>query len=529
MNFIIINTIRKKILASNGVLLLILLVVLIYALTQLNKNQQLLIEEEESFITLQKISEIEGLFIEFRLASTEFIVLLQNDKKEQQEKYYKELSHLFKSSVFHEIKIKDTELNQYYEQTKQAVAAFINDDKMGGSLLLNQSIKTASTIMLALQEQYRVNKLKQDEIIEAVHQSNKNVSFSIYLLLAVMLFVGVGMSLFLANLISRGLVSLTKTVESIEKSGDLTQRADIQSNDEVGTLAAAFNRLIDNMSDIVSEVIQKSDQLASSAQQLSAITEQTSNGVKQQSDDIMQVASAMNEMSATVNEVASNAQHASDSADTGNKEAESGSQVVSQTITAINALASDVQSASGAIEKFKNDSENIGTVLDVIKNIAEQTNLLALNAAIEAARAGEQGRGFAVVADEVRTLAQRTQESTIEIETLVDTLQDGAEQAVKVMEQSREKTESTVTLAEQAGQSLEAINKSVNSILQWNTQIATAVEQQAVTAENINGNISNIQTVSEQTASGAEQTFASSKELNELGAQLRGLVGQFKV
>ncbi|MCW8931468.1 MAG: methyl-accepting chemotaxis protein [Gammaproteobacteria bacterium] len=529
MNYLKINTIRKKILASNGLLLIILLMVLVYALMQLNLNQKLLHEEEQSFKSLQKLSDFQEKFIEFRLSSTEFLILLQNDKKEQSEKIFIELERLFKNTTSPEIKAKSADFIKYNKQIKQAAAAFINDEKMEGSLLLNKSIKTSSTILDALKEQYKIHKQEQEKIVSAVHQSNKNVSFSIYLLLVVMVIVGIGASMFLANIISNALNSLRNTVESIEKSGDLTQRADIKSNDEVGILAAAFNRLIDNMSTIVSEVIQKSDQLASSAEQLSAVTEQTNKGVKQQSSDIVQAASAMNQMSSTVSEVASNAQHASDSAEIGNEEATNGSQVVSQTIIAINDLANGVQDAAEVIEKFKNDSENIGTVLDVIKNIAEQTNLLALNAAIEAARAGEQGRGFAVVADEVRTLAQRTQESTKEIETLVDTLQGGAGRAVEVMQKSQEKTESTVTQAEQAGKSLDAINKSVDNILQLNTQIAIAAEQQATTAEEVNRNISNIQTVSEQTASGAEQTSASSKELNELGVQLRNLVGQFTV
>ncbi len=529
MNLLKINTIRKKILASNGVLLIILLMVLMYALMQLKSNQKLLIEQEESFIALQEIAGTEEQFIKLRLASTEFLILLQNNKKTERDTLFKELDHRFKNAAHPELKAKSPDFIQYYEQVKQAATAFINDDKMQGSLLLNQSIKTSSRILKALKKQYHTHKQDQEQIVEQVHQSNKNVSFSIYLLLVVMLVMGSSISLFLANLISSALISLRNTVESIEKSGDLTQRAEIKSSDEVGTLAAAFNRLIDNMAMIVSEVIQKSEQVSSSAEQLSSITEQTSRGVKQQSDEILQVSTAMNQMSATVTEVASNAQHASDSAEIGNAEATNGSEVVQKTIITINDLASGVQGASSVIEKFKNDSENIGTVLDVIKNIAEQTNLLALNAAIEAARAGEQGRGFAVVADEVRTLAQRTQESTIEIENLVETLQSGAGKAVEVMQQSQVKTENTVTQAKQAGQSLDAINESVNNILQINTQIAIAAEQQAATAEEVNRNISNIQAVSEQTASGAEQTSASSKELNELGAQLRSLVGQFNV
>jgi methyl-accepting chemotaxis protein len=237
----------------------------------------------------------------------------------------------------------------------------------------------------------------------------------------------------------------------------------------------------------------------------------------------------MNQMSATVQEVASNAEQASASADDGNNAATDGNRVVGQTISAISNLASDVQTSADVIETLKGDSENIGTVLDVIKNIAEQTNLLALNAAIEAARAGEQGRGFAVVADEVRTLAQRTQESTTEIEGLVEALQSGAQQAVDVMGNSRDQAENTVSQARLAGESLDAITQSVETIVNMNTQIASAAEEQSATTEEINRSVINIQDIAEQTAAGAVQTAASSTELNNLGEQMRGLVAKFKV
>lgn len=532
MKFIInnpINSIRKKILASNGVLLFILLLVLAFALVQLNSNQQLLKEEENAIKVLNELEDIKEKFLTYQLASTEFIVLLQNDKKEFRDKGYNELISLVSKSPYSEIKAIATSLADYKEQAHQAVAAFINDDKLNGSSLLNQSSKTSSAILKIIKQQYNRNKNIEAGIVQALHESTVDVSFSIYLLLVVMLVVGIGMSLFLANIISRALISLQSTVEHIEKSGDLTVRSDVHGNDEIGHLAAAFNRLVGNMLNIVSEVKQKSDQLANAAEELSTITEKTGHGVQQQSDEIRQVATAMNEMSATVSEVANNAQQASDSAMEGNNEATNGSSVVAQTISAISDLASDVQASANVIEKLKQDSENIGTVLDVIKNIAEQTNLLALNAAIEAARAGEQGRGFAVVADEVRTLAQRTQDSTSEIEVLVETLQTGAQQAVEVMGQSRKKAEDTVQQAERAGQSLDAITQSVAKILDVNTQIASAAEEQSATTEEINRSVNNIQAIAEQTAEGAGLTSTSSNQLSGFGNELRSLVGKFTV
>jgi len=337
-----------------------------------------------------------------------------------------------------------------------------------------------------------------------------------------------------AFFITRGILIPLKATNVIlkdiaEGEGDLTIRVPVNTKDEIGELGNNFNTFVEKLRGIISEIASATSQLASSAEEMASVTEQTSAGVANQKQETEQVATAITEMTATVQEVASNAEKASTAAADADSEAKGGNKVVSGTVQAISDLAREIETSAGVIEKLKSDSENIGTVLDVIKGIAEQTNLLALNAAIEAARAGEQGRGFAVVADEVRTLAQRTQESTSEIESLIDALQGGAEQAVDVMTQSRERASSTVERAEHAGESLSSITRAVETILQMNTHIATAAEEQSSVSEEINRNVVNIQNISEQTAEGASQTSSSSVELARLGERLQTLVGQFKV
>ncbi|WP_456301722.1 methyl-accepting chemotaxis protein [Pseudomonas amygdali] len=234
-------------------------------------------------------------------------------------------------------------------------------------------------------------------------------------------------------------------------------------------------------------------------------------------------------MTATVQEVARNAEEASEAAVAADRQARDGERVVNEAIAQIERLASSVGNSSEAMGALKQESDKIGSVLDVIKSVAEQTNLLALNAAIEAARAGEAGRGFAVVADEVRSLAQRTQKSTEEIEALIARLQSGTQQAATVMDSSRELSTSSVELTRRAGGSLESITKTVSAIQAMNQQIAAAAEEQSATAEEINRSIINVRDVSEQTSAASEETAASSVELARLGNHLQLLVSRFTV
>ncbi len=311
--------------------------------------------------------------------------------------------------------------------------------------------------------------------------------------------------------------------------GNLSYKFSMEGKDEFAWMCWEYSQCRKNFSKLVQEILGSSGQLAAAAEELSAITEQSTAGVMRQQGETEQVATAMNEMSATVTEVARNAANAATAAQEADSQAKDGNGVVSTTIDTIHNLASEVERTAGVIENLKEDSISIGTVLDVIRDIAEQTNLLALNAAIEAARAGEQGRGFAVVADEVRTLASRTQQSTQEINDMIERLQNGANEAVNVMQAGREKAEVSVEQAGKAGEALTAITQVVDNIKSMNMQIASAAEEQSATAEEINRNIVNISEIAQETSSGSRETANASDELARLASDLQSQVGKFKV
>ncbi|MFA0966718.1 MULTISPECIES: methyl-accepting chemotaxis protein [Pseudomonas syringae group] len=340
------------------------------------------------------------------------------------------------------------------------------------------------------------------------------------------------LSILAAWVITRQITTpLQETLEVVERvaSGDLSRNLKVDRKDELGKLQATIQRMTVSLRELVGGIRDGVTQIASAAEELSAVTEQTSAGVNSQKVETDQVATAMHEMTATVQEVARNAEEASEAAVAADRQARDGERVVNEAIAQIERLASAVGNSSEAMGALKQESDKIGSVLDVIKSVAEQTNLLALNAAIEAARAGEAGRGFAVVADEVRSLAQRTQKSTEEIEALIAGLQSGTQQATTVMDSSRELSTSSVELTRRAGGSLESITKTVSAIQAMNQQIAAAAEEQSATAEEINRSIINVRDVSEQTSAASEETAASSVELARLGNHLQLLVSRFTV
>ncbi len=377
------------------------------------------------------------------------------------------------------------------------------------------------TIVKLSDDMYKIQLDRRD--IESADARNMQLICTL-----IALILGVFAAVIITRQITRPLQDTLMVVERIA-SGDLTQNTVVTRRDELGELQQGIQRMGSTLRDLIGGIRDSVVQIASAAEELSAVTEQTSAGVNNQKVETDQVATAMHEMTATVQEVARNAEQASHAASNADKEARAGDKVVGEAIVQIERLAAEVVRSSDAMTQLEQESDKIGKVMDVIKAVAEQTNLLALNAAIEAARAGEAGRGFAVVADEVRGLAQRTQKSTEEIEALVAGLQNGTRQVSSIMLSSRELTESSVTLTRKAGTSLESITLTVSNIQAMNQQIAAAAEEQSAVAEEISRSIINVRDVSEQTASASEETAASSVELARLGGQLQMMVSHFKV
>nr|WP_068827867.1 methyl-accepting chemotaxis protein [Pseudomonas sp. BMS12] len=324
-----------------------------------------------------------------------------------------------------------------------------------------------------------------------------------------------------------GVAAMLKNIASGE--GDLTRRLDYARQDELGELASWFNRFLDKLQPTIADVKRSVQDARSTADQSAAIASQTSSGMQQQFREVDQVATASQEMSATAHDVANNASQAADAARGADAAAREGLAVIDRTTLSIEQLASELNSAMHEVESLASSSEQIGSVLDVIRAIAEQTNLLALNAAIEAARAGEAGRGFAVVADEVRNLAKRTQDSVEEIRQVIENLQSGTRDVVGSMHSSHKQAQSSVELVEQAVTSLRRIGDAVTVINDMNLQIASAAEEQSAVAEEVNRNVASIRDVTEALSGQAEESARVSQTLNSLANHQQGLMDQFRV
>lgn len=354
-------------------------------------------------------------------------------------------------------------------------------------------------------------------------------AFSLIVVALVMILVAL---IAIATLLTRSIVlPLADAVAVAERvaTGDLTQDIPVLGRDEPALLLRALSRMQQSLRDTLRKIAASSDQLASASEELHTVTEDTSRGLHQQSAEIDQAATAVNQMTAAVEEVANNAVSTADASKGADQTTREGRDQVNQAPASIQYLVSDVTDTSGEIEQLASNANEISRVLDVIGAIAGQTNLLALNAAIEAARAGEAGRGFAVVADEVRALAHRTQQSTAEIEQMISGIQSGTERAVSAMHTSQDRANGTLEVAQSAGQALEVIAEAITSINQRNLVIASASEQQAQVAREVDRNLVNIRDLAMQTSAGANQTSAAAQDLSRLAVDLNAMVAQFKV
>ncbi|WP_408635737.1 methyl-accepting chemotaxis protein [Pseudomonas cremoris] len=422
-----------------------------------------------------------------------------------------------------------TTLDSYF-QAQAEMLAFSKQGKVEEMRnLINTRIKDGTDLMgEQLNKLIAINAADaKDADAEAGHSYESAITGVIAVSVAAAL-----LTVLLAWLLTRSIVTpLRKAVEVAETiaGGNLTKTIEDAGKDEPARLLQALAAMQTNLRQTIQHIAGSATQLASAAEELSAVTEEASKGLQQQNNEIDQAATAVNEMTAAVEEVARNAVSTSEASGQSNQAAREGRDRVVETVGAIQTMTQDVQNTAVLIEGLATQGRDIGKVLDVIRAIAEQTNLLALNAAIEAARAGEAGRGFAVVADEVRALAHRTAQSTQEIEKMVAGIQNGTGEAVQSMQQSNQRTQNTLEMARAAGVALEQITQSISLINERNLVIASASEEQAQVSREVDRNLVNIRDLATQSAAGANQTSAASHELSRLAVDLNGMVARFVI
>lgn len=415
---------------------------------------------------------------------------------------------------------KSVKMISIQRSTKRRMDAYIIRSELGP---LMSKIET-SLDQIVKTQQAKITKNSEALINEV--ESGINLQL---LLLVIGLIFGVVAAWLISSMISKNLnVAVNAMRDVAEGDGDLTKRLTVKGNDEIAQLSTAFNTFSAKVASLVSEVANVSDNLTSATSEMHELTNKTQQAMTVQLEKVSSVSTFMTEMSQQVDEISKNTEKAAEISLQTNEESTEGKRIVSNSIKIVTQLKHDFEGATTTVKSVEDDAESIGGVLDVIQGIAEQTNLLALNAAIEAARAGEQGRGFAVVADEVRTLASRTQDSTLEIKTIIERLQSGSTKAVQVMENGAEQVKTSVDTTNMVGNSLEKISQSVTSINTMNSQIAQATVEHLTASEQVNNGVNDISSVAQKVSKDVEQIAHSSNGVSQLTQKLQSLVGQFQ-
>ncbi|WP_434950097.1 methyl-accepting chemotaxis protein [Shewanella sp. HL-SH4] len=458
----------------------------------------------------KSLDDMVNLLASFKIEDTGFVYLVD---AEGQVKLYNDKNQ------------KGRTLNQLYPNADIQKLLNKNDFNLVKAAVDNQDMLIASSYISSM-GWYLVAQVPEAEVFALIEESSYHILISTIIIAA--LFIAIAIAV--AGSVSRPITQVAELFRNIgEGEGDLRQRLPVNGEDEIAQLARGFNSFISKIQDSVIEVAQTSEQLGKSAIDVSNQAHQTLADSQLQKDRTIMVVTAINEMGATVNEIASNAAQAAVTAREADTESAEGQQVVTRARNTINQLSKDVGQVGEVIESLATHTKSIGGILDVIRAISEQTNLLALNAAIEAARAGEAGRGFAVVADEVRNLASRTAASTNEVQTMIDKLQSEASRAVSAMEQSRNRSREGVQAVDDASNSLSGISQQIASISDMNIQVAAATEEQSTVVEDINRNVTEINDITQRTAQTAQAAAQASQSLNQLATRLDTLVARFKV
>ncbi|SEC88150.1 methyl-accepting chemotaxis protein [Pseudomonas saponiphila] len=514
----------------------------IFALNQMSKIRAA--TERITQDTLPSIKSVDDFTqLSLRLRVQAYRLLLNRDPQEQQQtlnainernrkidetrtQYLPLISSPDEQAVYDQY----VELLTHHRQLEQQLIELSHDNQLDSmqKLLNHELMDSAEKISATLNQLVQINtqySSTADQEAAAQYRTAVNLVVTLLVLASALTL------LFAWRLIRSITLPIANALHAAETiaEGNLSQPIRVDARDEAGRLLQAMLTMQEKLRDTLQRITASAGQLASAAEELNSVTDESARGLTQQNNEIEQAATAVNEMTSAVEEVARNAVSTSEASQNATQSAGDGRDMVQETVAAIERMTGDVQSTASLIGDLANESRDIGKVLDVIRGLADQTNLLALNAAIEAARAGEAGRGFAVVADEVRALAHRTQQSTSEIERMIGSIQSGTEHAVNSMRNSTERAESTLNIARGAGLSLDTINSAIIQINERNLVIASAAEEQAQVAREVDRNLVNIRDLSVQSTTGANQTRSASSELSVLAVDLNNLVTRFQL